>query len=512
MRRRKGARKAPESEPLLSSSAEPTPAGPLILWFDEVGKGDAHIVGGKGANLGECASAGLPVPPGFCVTRHAFDATVESISSSAGGSRSGSSRSGSRSGSSAGSSGRTDLQRQLMEHPLAPGVEAGIVDAYRRLSSSAACGLVAVRSSATAEDSAEASFAGQLETYLGVEGEEAVLEAVRKCWASLYAERVEHYRKLAGCASTSGGGGGGGGGEGGAEGDADGVSCCVVVQMLVEAEAAGVLFTANPVTSNRDEFVVTANWGLGESVVADLVQPDTFILTAASSSPSSASHSIRHREISTKEQMVCFCRNGTESGGGERAKERTKTSKNNITSDTKKRGGGKGRKGGKRGNNGENGTGPITTTSTADATDTTDATTDAIVASEMTVKQLRAGLKEHGASTSGLKAALVERLQELEDAVDMHKAANVAGGDGVVGAAPPAKSSSSRQMSTSATVASESGVTATVPVPVEKQSVPCVSDDVRIERSLYTIQRSEMFTLRNYMLHTETRHRNRNSH
>ena len=497
MRRRKGARAAPESEPLLSSSAEPTPSGPLILWFDEVGKGDAHLVGGKGANLGECASAGLPVSPGFCVTRHAFDATVESISSSAGGSRSGLSRSGSRSGSSAGSSaggtsggrggdgGSTDLQRQLMEHPLAPGVEAGIVDAYRRLSSSAACGLVAVRSSATAEDSAEASFAGQLETYLGVEGEKAVLEAVRKCWASLYAERVEHYRKLAGCASTSGGGGrGAGDSEGDSEGDADGVSCCVVVQMLVEAEAAGVLFTANPVTSNRDEFVVTANWGLGESVVADLVQPDTFILTAASSSPSSASHSIRHREISTKEQMVCFCRNGTESGGGEGAKERTKTSKNNTTRDTKKRGGGTGRKGGKRGNNGGNGTGSVTTstadaTDATDATDTTDATTDAIVASEMTVKQLRAGLKEHGASTSGLKAALVERLQEREDAVDTHKAANVAGGEGVVGAAPPARRSSRRQTSTSATVASESGVTATVPVPVEKQSVPCVSDDVR---------------------------------
>src|SRR5205807_3134720 len=138
---------------------------------------------------------------------------------------------------------------------LPPEVARDILAAYHQLEQ----GPVAVRSSATAEDLPEAAFAGQQDTFLNVVGTEALLDAVRRCWASLWSDRAIAYRACQGL-------------------DQQTVKLAVVVQRLVAAEVAGVLFTANPVTGARDETVVDASPGLGEAVVSGLVTPDHYVL------------------------------------------------------------------------------------------------------------------------------------------------------------------------------------------------------------------------------------------
>jgi|UPI00048B23FB rifampicin phosphotransferase len=216
---------------------------PAVLWSDMVGKDDAGIVGGKGANLGECINSGLPVPPFFCVTRRAFEAHLREhdVRARAGGDF-------------------AAVRRMIVDSKIAEPSKHQMLKSYRRLGSP----MVAVRSSATAEDSASASFAGQLDTCLGVLGETALLVAVKACWASLFSERVASYANAAGGLTSAD--------------IMDKVSCCVVVQLMVDADAAGVAFTANPLTQAPDQYVVTANYGLGESVVADMVSPDTWII------------------------------------------------------------------------------------------------------------------------------------------------------------------------------------------------------------------------------------------
>jgi pyruvate,water dikinase len=189
--------------------------------FDQITATDVDSVGGKGLSLGLMAAAGLPVPPGFCVTSAAY--------------------------------------RRL--HGVLPGDDAlvrRIAAAYRGLGG----GRVAVRSSATAEDGAAASFAGQQETYLGVHGEGDVCAAVGRCWASLHSERAVAYRRKQGVAD-------------------DGLAMAVVVQRLVEAEVAGVLFTRDPLDPDGRRLLVEASWGLGESVVSGRVDPDRFHLNHA---------------------------------------------------------------------------------------------------------------------------------------------------------------------------------------------------------------------------------------
>ena len=138
---------------------------------------------------------------------------------------------------------------------IPPQVERAILDAYRRMGQ----GSVAVRSSATAEDLPEAAFAGQQETFLGVSGEAALLDAVRRCWASLWSDRAISYREQHGLAQVP-------------------VKLAVVVQRMVAADVAGVMFTANPVTGARDETIVEASAGLGEALVGGLVTPDHVVL------------------------------------------------------------------------------------------------------------------------------------------------------------------------------------------------------------------------------------------
>ena len=209
-------------------------------------------VGGKGASLARLAGAGLPVPDGFHLTTDAYrhfvaanglQPQILAILQQVDRTRPATLEQASRQ--------IADLFAQA-EAPAE--VANGIVNAYGALPG--ANPAVAVRSSATAEDLPTASFAGQQETYLNVSGAAPLLEAVRRCWASLWTARAIGYRIRQGIAP-------------------DDVALAVVVQNLVLAEAAGILFTANPMNGRRDQVIINAAWGLGEAVVGGLVTPDT---------------------------------------------------------------------------------------------------------------------------------------------------------------------------------------------------------------------------------------------
>lgn len=194
------------------------------------GRTDIATAGGKGANLGELVRAGFPVPGGFIITTSGYDTYVDAA-------------------------GRHHDGTPRFDAPLAAELVEAIGAAYQRLGG----GAVAVRSSATAEDLAEASFAGQQDTFLNIEGEAALIDAVRRCWASLWTDRAVAYRAKAGVDDAH-------------------LSLAVVVQRLVDAEAAGVMFTANPATGRRDETVLNATFGLGEAVVGGEVTPDELVI------------------------------------------------------------------------------------------------------------------------------------------------------------------------------------------------------------------------------------------
>jgi pyruvate,water dikinase len=235
---------APGAEgPLQHPSTAAPPDDPFVVPLDRVGASDVARVGGKATNLGELIRAGLNVPPGFAISTTAYDAVV-----AANGLDDASARATATDDSAALAAG---FARATIPEPVAD----AILRAYRRLGG----GAVAVRSSATAEDLPDAAFAGQQETFLGIADEAALLEAVKGCWASLWSERAVAYRRRQGFS------------------DAD-VKLAVVIQRMAPAAAAGVMFTANPVTGARNETVVDASAGLGESVVAGLVTPDHYRL------------------------------------------------------------------------------------------------------------------------------------------------------------------------------------------------------------------------------------------
>ena len=215
----------------------------LVAGLAEVARGDVAQAGGKGANLGELTRAGFPVPAGFVVTTLAYRRFVEQNHLSQ--------VIDQELGSGSGAAIREAFERS----PIPSDVAAAVADAYRRLGG----GPVAVRSSATAEDLEEAAFAGQQETYLGISGGDELLQAVRNCWASLWTDRAIAYRRRLGF-------------------DRSPVELAVVVQRMVPAATAGVMFTANPVTGERPETVIDASPGLGEAVVSGLVTPDHFAL------------------------------------------------------------------------------------------------------------------------------------------------------------------------------------------------------------------------------------------
>jgi pyruvate, water dikinase len=224
-----------------------------IVWFNEVGKNDVASVGGKGANLGELTNAQIPVPPGFIVTADAYygflaktqimdqirlklktldphdSAKLQTVAE--------------------------EIQQIILNSVVPPELAREIENSYRKMGK----GPVAVRSSATAEDLPDASFAGQQSTFLNVEGADKVVDAVKGCWASLFNARAIFYR---------------------AEQNYDHfkVGIAVPVQRMVQSQASGVMFTLEPVSSDQDKITIEAVYGLGEAIVSGEVTPDLFII------------------------------------------------------------------------------------------------------------------------------------------------------------------------------------------------------------------------------------------
>ena len=227
-----------------------------IAWLDEVSLAEVDRVGGKGANLGEMASAGFPVPPGFVVCADGYLAAMDA----AGVRRELLSEFREAVASADDPVELRARARHLQETVRRAGVpgalRTALVDAYHRLGDDVA---VAVRSSATAEDAAGTSFAGMHSTFTDVAGPDDLIRRLLDCWVSLYGERVISYR--AGQSLT------------------DEPSIAVVVQQLVPSERAGVMFSVDPSTGDRDLIVIEAALGLGEVVVSGQVQPDTYTLT-----------------------------------------------------------------------------------------------------------------------------------------------------------------------------------------------------------------------------------------
>ena len=233
----------------------------LVLWFENLRKTDVPIVGGKNASLGEMVNAKLPVPPGFAVTAYAYEKFIEEtriadkiykiIKETV-----------------------TDLNdpkqydaaskkiRELIEKSSMPKeIETAIRSAYKDLCKKLSLKdvFVAVRSSATAEDLPDASFAGQQETYLNIKGVDDLLQKVVMCWSSLFTPRAIFYRNEKGFAHEK-------------------VFISVGVQKMVNSRAAGVMFTINPITGDTEEIMIEGNFGLGETVVSGVVNPDNYLV------------------------------------------------------------------------------------------------------------------------------------------------------------------------------------------------------------------------------------------
>ena len=233
----------------------------LVLWFDNLRNTDVSIVGGKNASLGEMIQAALPVPFGFAVTAYSYEKFIiekkiaeqiyKIITDTV------TDPNDPRQYDTA-----SKKIRELIEKTLMPkDIEIAIRKAYVKLNKrfNLKDTFVAVRSSATAEDLPDASFAGQQETFLNVRGIDDLIDKVRKCWSSLFTPRAIFYRTEKGFPHEK-------------------VFISVGVQKMVNSRAAGVMFTINPVTGNRDEIVIEGNFGLGETVVSGAVNPDDFVV------------------------------------------------------------------------------------------------------------------------------------------------------------------------------------------------------------------------------------------
>ena len=235
-----------------------------VVWFSEVGRDDLGLVGGKGANLGELTQANIPVPPGFVVTAETYTRFIKAngldglIREDLAGLDVHDSR--------ALNERAAMIRQRIIDAPMPSHVADEIREAYRELGE----GPVAVRSSATAEDLPEASFAGQQSTYLNVVGADNVVRAVQACWASLFEARAVFYRVENNFEHMS-------------------VGLAVPVQRMVQSEKSGVMFTVEPVTSDASKITIEAVWGLGEGIVSGEVSPDLYIVDKASETIVSAS-------------------------------------------------------------------------------------------------------------------------------------------------------------------------------------------------------------------------------
>lgn len=253
----------------MISPAEPAPK---VISLERLRRTDVDIAGGKGANLGELVSSGFPVPPGFVVTADAYlqamDAagvreelfkTIDGLDVS----------------DAKALEAAADALQSLVRGSGIPDLLAKeVIAAYRQLGENSA---VAVRSSATAEDAADSSFAGMNETFTNVLGEEELLARISDCWASVYGRRVVSYRANRDITSEP--------------------AIAVVVQRMVDVERSGVMFSADPATGDRSVLVIEAAFGLGEVVVGGQVDPDTYLVDKAGPR-------LRHLRVGTKLQKI----------------------------------------------------------------------------------------------------------------------------------------------------------------------------------------------------------------
>lgn len=249
----------------------------FVKWFDEITRTDINIAGGKGANLGEMLRAGIPVPPGFIVTVEAYKefitrsglvANIAKILSKI-----------NVDDSKQLEKAAEELQKLIIKSKMPADIKEELQRRYNELCKKLGEVVsVAVRSSATAEDLPEASFAGQQSTFLNVSGAASVVEHVQKCWASLFTPRAIFYREKNKIAHAT-------------------AFMSVAVQQMVQADVAGVIFTIHPTTSERNKMVVESSWGLGESIVSGEVTPDRFVVDKTA-------FKIIEKQISEKKEIM----------------------------------------------------------------------------------------------------------------------------------------------------------------------------------------------------------------
>lgn len=233
------------------------PSSEIIGWFADIGLSDRPTVGGKGGSLGELTRASIPVPPGFVVRTAAFERFLGALEEDE----------PIRPKVEALASHELEkitalseyLRARLEKAPLPDDVNSELVAAHAELCGADTSRPLAVRSSATTEDAADASFAGLQDTYLWTMGAQATLKYVRSCWASLYSVPSIAYRRKQGLPES-------------------GVAMAVVVQRMVKARKAGVMFTRSPLTGDRSVITIEGAWGLGSAVVSGEVTPDRFVI------------------------------------------------------------------------------------------------------------------------------------------------------------------------------------------------------------------------------------------
>lgn len=244
----------------------------LTISLSEIDKRDLPLVGGKGANLGEMVKAGFPVPPGFAVTVDSYELFLKEnslddfIQRSLQGLNTDNPKELDRVAQS--------IQNKIIRSKVPAEVSSSVIKSFKKLGAK----LMAVRSSATAEDLPSASFAGQQATYLNISGEANLIDYIRRCWASLFTARAIFYRKENRIEHTK-------------------VKISVIVQKMVQSEVSGVMFTVEPVEGSKDKIVIEAVWGLGEMMVQGAVVPDRYIIQKGT-------FAILSREISDQDRQL----------------------------------------------------------------------------------------------------------------------------------------------------------------------------------------------------------------
>lgn len=233
------------------------PAQIYTAFFKDIDKDDLPLVGGKGANLGEMTKAGFPVPNGFAITVPAYEAFIkenriaDDISKIL--------KITNVSSTKELEDAARNIQKKIKSSKIPDEVTKQITSSYKKLSGLFRNALVAVRSSATAEDLPNASFAGQQATFLNISGEANLINYTRECWASLFTPRAIFYREQNSIPHSK-------------------VKICVIVQKMIQSEVSGVMFTQDPVSNEKDRIVIEAIWGLGEMIVQGTVVPDHYVV------------------------------------------------------------------------------------------------------------------------------------------------------------------------------------------------------------------------------------------